>query len=149
MISSSVLKRDSLLFVYGTLRPVVTIPMARWLTCVARHAGVARTPGRLYDLGPFPGFRRARRKGEWVVGDLYRLPTPRATLQILDRYEAGVGRKRPRFVRAQCVVERGGGGRRRVAWLYVYQPSVLSRLRIAHGDYCRHLAASGGSVTAR
>jgi gamma-glutamylcyclotransferase (GGCT)/AIG2-like uncharacterized protein YtfP len=148
MISSSVLKRDSLLFVYGTLRPFVTIPMARWLTRVARHVGVARTPGRLYDLGPYPGLRAARRRGEWVVGDLYRLATPRATLQILDRYEAGVGRKRPRFVRAQCTVERGGG-RRHVAWLYVYQPSVLSRMRIAHGDYGRHLAAFGGNVTAR
>ena len=53
MISSRLSRRDSLLFVYGTLRPFVDIEMATWLQSSARHLGLATTLGRLYDLGVF------------------------------------------------------------------------------------------------
>jgi len=125
-----------LLFVYGTLRPFVAIPMARWLQRVGRHVGSARTRGRLYDLGPYPGLRAPLRQADWVVGDLYRLPQP-TILRVLDRYEAGTGRGLPRFVRRRCTVE---VGRRRVsAWTYLYRPIPRGRHRIACGDYRRYL----------
>jgi gamma-glutamylcyclotransferase (GGCT)/AIG2-like uncharacterized protein YtfP len=127
---------DSLLFVYGTLRPFVEIPMARWLRRVARYVGPGRTRGRLYDLGPYPGFKAARRSDEWVTGDLYRIRNPLA-MRRLDRYEAGTGHGRPRFVRRACVVSLGRG-RRRAAWIYVYERNALRRHRIDHGDYFAH-----------
>jgi gamma-glutamylcyclotransferase (GGCT)/AIG2-like uncharacterized protein YtfP len=137
-----VTKRDSLLFVYGTLRAFVDIPMARRLRCAARHLGVARAPGRLYDLGSYPGLAVARRRGEWVAGDLYELPAPRLLLQALDRYEAGAaGRERPRFVRVRAAVIFADGARR-TAWLYRYRLPVRPRLRIRSGDYERHLGGS-------
>jgi len=140
MISSKVIKRDSLLFVYGTLRAFVDIPMARLLRRSGRHLGVARVPGRLYDLGRYPGFTVAQRHGECVFGDLYELRAPRALLQILDRYEAGAaGRERPRFVRVRTVAILSGGTRRS-AWLYLYRPPVRAPTRIRCGDYDRHLA---------
>ena len=110
IISSRLTQRDSLLFVYGTLRPFVDIPMSRWLRHVARYVGPGRTRGRLYDLGPYPGLRPAHRSGEWVVGDVYRVRKP-LVVRRLDRYEAGSGYGRPRFVRRACVVSLG---RRRV-----------------------------------
>ncbi len=70
MISSRRTGRDSLLFVYGTLRPFIDIPMARWLRRAARYVGQATARGRLYDLGPYPGLRAARGCGERVVGDV-------------------------------------------------------------------------------
>ena len=73
MISSRRTGRDSLLFVYGTLRPFVDIPMAKWLRRAARYMGPATTRGRLYDLGAYPGMRAARGRGEFVAGDLYRV----------------------------------------------------------------------------
>ena len=76
MISSRLARRDSLLFVYGTLRAFVDIPMAQWLRRIARYVGSATTRGRLYDLGPYPGMRPARRRGEIVVGDVYRVTAP-------------------------------------------------------------------------
>jgi gamma-glutamylcyclotransferase (GGCT)/AIG2-like uncharacterized protein YtfP len=134
-----VTKRDSLLFVYGTLRAFVDIPMARRLRRGGRHLGTARTPGRLYDLGPYPGLTAARRRDEWVVGDLYELSAPRALLQALDRYEAGSGgRERPRFVRVRAVTVLRKGPRRS-AWLYLYRRPVVARTRIRCGDYERHL----------
>jgi gamma-glutamylcyclotransferase (GGCT)/AIG2-like uncharacterized protein YtfP len=137
MISSRHLRRDSLLFVYGTLRPFVGIPMARWLAAEARYVGSAKTRGRLYDLGRYPGLRRARAQREWVAGDVYRIANPRV-LRVLDRYEAGASTLRATFVRVSCVVI--VGRRQRPAWVYLYRRSVRSAARISSGDYRKHLA---------
>ena len=136
IISSRFSQRDSLLFVYGTLRPFVDIPMARWLRRVARYIGPAKTRGRLYDLGPFPGLKPARRTREWVCGDLYAVRDP-FVVRALDRYEAGTGAGRPRFVRSACVVS---VGRRRLGavWVYMYRRNPSHRARITHGDYRVH-----------
>lgn len=137
-------RRGALLFVYGTLRPFVDIPMARWLAAAAEHVGEARAPGRLYDLGRYPGLVAARRRGEWVAGDLYRVT--RRVLAVLDRYEA------PEFERTRWTVElrRTAGSRRderraayfaparRLAWLYLYRPPAPGRARIPSGDYRLH-----------
>ena len=133
MISSRLTRRDSLLFVYGTLRPFVEIAMAKWLRNSASHLGTATTPGRLYDLGAYPGMRTARGGRERVVGDVYRVTDARV-FRVLDRYEA-------RFVRERCVVslERGG---RRVAWAYRFRYRVASAARIASGDYRSHRFSS-------
>jgi gamma-glutamylcyclotransferase (GGCT)/AIG2-like uncharacterized protein YtfP len=135
MISSRHSRRDSLLFVYGTLRPFVDIPMARWLRDHARYLGPATARGRLYDLGAYPGMRAARGRGERVHGDVYRVANPRV-LRVLDRYEAGPKRDKVRFVRERCVVKLAR--RRRRAWLYRYRYSVVSAARIASGDYRAH-----------
>ena len=132
------MKRDSLLFVYGTLRPFVPIPMARWLAGAGHHLGTARTRGRLYDLGPYPGLLEAKRSSDWVVGDLYRLCMPRTTFTVLDRYEGGPrGRGHPRFVRVRCAVQRRG--RRQHAWAYFYRPPIFARRRVGSGDYRLYL----------
>jgi gamma-glutamylcyclotransferase (GGCT)/AIG2-like uncharacterized protein YtfP len=137
MISSSQLRRDSLLFVYGTLRPFVDIPMARWLFAEARYVGPAKTRGRLYDLGRYPGLLRARAQREWVCGDVYRITSPRV-LRVLDRYEAGASTLRATFARVPCVVV--VGRRRRPGWVYLYRRGVRSATRISSGDYRKHLA---------
>ena len=133
MISSRLTRRDSLLFVYGTLRPFVDIEMARWLRKNSRYLGAATTPGRLYDLGAYPGMRAARGRRERVVGDVYRVTDARV-LRVLDRYEA-------RFVRERCVVRLDGGGRT-LAWAYRYAHRVASAARIASGDYRSHRLTS-------
>ena len=139
MISRRLVGRDSLLFVYGTLRPFVDIEMARWLRSAARYVGPATTPGRLYDLGAYPGMRAARGRGERVAGDVYRVTNPRV-FSTLDRYEAGE-RVRARFVREPCVVELARGGRR-IAWTYRYRYGVAMAARIACGDYRAHRSRS-------
>jgi gamma-glutamylcyclotransferase (GGCT)/AIG2-like uncharacterized protein YtfP len=132
IISSTSSQRDSLLFVYGTLRPFVDIPMARWLRGVARYVGPGKVRGRLYDLGPYPGLRPARRSGEWVFGDVYAIRNP-FVMRALDRYEAGRVAL-PRFVRSACLV-RSRRGRAREAWLYLYRGHPSPRARIRSGDY--------------
>ncbi len=138
MISSSRTRRDSLLFVYGTLRPFVDIPMARWLRRAARHVGPATAPGRLYDLGPYPGLLAPRGRGELVAGDVYLVSSPKVW-RVLDRYERGA-RGKARFVRERCAV-RFARGTRKTAWVYRYRCAVVSAARISSGDYRAHCRA--------
>ena len=133
MISSSLTRRDSLLFVYGTLRPFVDIDMAKWLRRIARYLGTATTSGRLYDLGAYPGARVARGRHERVVGDVYHITNSRI-FRVLDRYET-------RFVRKRCVVQLARGGHN-IAWVYRYRYSVARAARIASGDYRIHRSGS-------
>jgi gamma-glutamylcyclotransferase (GGCT)/AIG2-like uncharacterized protein YtfP len=72
MISSPLTGRDSLLFVYGTLRPFVDIPMAKWLRRAAHYVGPATMRGRLYDLKRYPGLHAPRSRRDCVVGDVSR-----------------------------------------------------------------------------
>ena len=132
MISSRPTRRDSLLFVYGTLRPFADIAMARWLRRAARYVGPATTRGRLYDLGPYPGLRAARSRADTVAGDVYRVAGGRV-FRVLDRYEA-------RFVRERCIVRLARGARRR-AWIYRYRHGVARAVCIASGDYRLHCRA--------
>jgi gamma-glutamylcyclotransferase (GGCT)/AIG2-like uncharacterized protein YtfP len=131
MISSPLTARDSLLFVYGTLRPFVGIPMAKWLLRAAHYVGPATVRGRLYDLGRYPGLHAPHSRRDSVVGDVYRVVSPRV-FRTLDRYEA-------QFVRRRCFVRLARGGGRRVAWVYRYRYNVASASRIASGDYRAHL----------
>jgi gamma-glutamylcyclotransferase (GGCT)/AIG2-like uncharacterized protein YtfP len=129
MISARLARRDSLLFVYGTLRPFVDIEMAKWLRSHARYLGSATTRGRLYDLGAYPGMRSAPGLRERVVGDVYRVTNPRV-FRVLDRYEG-------EFARERCVVKLDHGGCR-IAWTYRYRYGVARATRIATGDYRMH-----------
>lgn len=129
MISSRLTARDSLLFVYGTLRPFVDIPMARWLRRVARYVGPATTRGRIYDRGPYPCLRIAGRFRGRVTGDVYRV-TARRVFGLLDRYET-------RFARTRCIVKLLRGTSTR-AWTYCYRDSVVGLPLIVGGDYRVH-----------
>lgn len=129
MISSRLTRRDSLLFVYGTLRPFAEVEMAKWLRSHARYLGSATTLGRLYDLGAYPGMKAARGRRERIVGDVYRIANARV-FRVLDRYEA-------KFVRERCVVQLARG-RHQAAWIYRYRYRVASAARIATGDYRIH-----------
>ena len=142
MISSSRTRRDSLLFVYGTLRPFVDAPMALWLRRSARYVGPATTRGRLYDLGSYPGLCAARTCRDRVVGDVYRVVKPRV-FHVLDRYEAGNARCKPKFLRERCIVMLAQRGMRKTAWTYRYRYSVARRARIASGDYRVHRLPRG------
>jgi gamma-glutamylcyclotransferase (GGCT)/AIG2-like uncharacterized protein YtfP len=148
MISARSNKSDSLLFVYGTLRSFTASHMALWLRERAVPVGPARTAGRLYDLGAYPGMIARRRKGEWVAGEVYRLLRPRATLRTLDVYESCSAGTRVRFVRVRHVVELARGRTAR-AWLYLYRLPTLPHTRIHEGDYERRASQRGSPEGSR
>ena len=125
------------LFVYGTLRKDSPNSMHRVLARDARFVARARTRGRLYDLGAYPGMV-ASATGGWVRGDVYELGDPAAVLARLDAYEGcGPDDAEPHeYQRVRCEVLMDSGERDTV-WTYVYRGALGGKRQIASGDYCR------------
>lgn len=126
------------LFVYGTLRPAFPHHLAQYLAAQAQYLGPARAPGRLYDLGPYPGLVSPSGPDDWVQGDLYRLSQSADLLEVLDRYEGcPTGQETDSlFCRQPWEVVRPQGERLR-AWVYVYVGPLEQARRIPSGDYLR------------
>jgi gamma-glutamylcyclotransferase (GGCT)/AIG2-like uncharacterized protein YtfP len=115
----------SLLRSEGMLDPLGAAPFMRFIT-------EARIPGRLFDLGEYPGL--CAHDGELsgqteptVPGELFAVLDPRA-LAILDEYE-GVQPSRPDlapFVRQRLRLSAPDVD----AWVYLYQGSVSGCPRV-------------------
>lgn len=71
------------IFVYGTLRPG---QIRNDIVGGYAHKGIGTTPGKLYDLGAYPGARFRNQSKHLIVGDVYEVPED--LLQLLDRIEA-------------------------------------------------------------
>ena len=124
------------LFVYGTLRRNSPHPMAAFLARNGRFVGLAKTAGRLYDLGPYPGMLPALHDNDWVQGDLYELDDAETVLADLDRYEeCPLGQPEPELFRRElaAVTALDGGSYR--AWVYFYCRAVMESQRIASGVF--------------
>ena len=112
------------LFVYGTLMRGSRSPYAKLLQARAHFVGEASAPGRLYDLGRFPGaVFDARCRGR-VHGELFRLHGA-ALLVALDAYEGcgGLGTKPDLFYRDIVEAQLACGGRL-AAWTYSFAGHV-------------------------
>jgi len=134
-----------LLFVYGTLRRGFELhhQLAR---LGARFHTEAKVPGRLFDLGRFPGARPDDREQEWVHGEVFELRQPAADLEVLDEVEGFTpgAPEQSEFVRAITAVMLNSGARQS-CWIYWLGPGQGSRRRIASGDYAEW--RSRGAVT--
>lgn len=134
-----------LLFVYGTLRRGFELHhhLAR---LGARFQAEAKVPGRLFDLGRFPGARPADREQEWVQGEVFELRQPAADLEVLDEVEGFTpgAPAQSEFVRAISAVVLNSGARQS-CWIYWLGPGQGIRRRIVSGDYAEW--RSRGAVT--
>jgi len=124
---------ETLLFVYGTLRPGCDDPMARWLRNAARHVGPAIAQGLLYRVGTYPGFVP---DGSGVVtGDLFALSDPEPVLAVLDDYEECAAHfPPPHEYRRERLTVRCEHGQVE-AWTYIYMPDSRGLKRIKSGDF--------------
>jgi gamma-glutamylcyclotransferase (GGCT)/AIG2-like uncharacterized protein YtfP len=124
------------LFVYGTLRRDSPHPMAAFLASHARFEVNATMPGRLYNLGPFPGMTPALEPGELVQGHVFEMNHPAMLLARLDEYEAC-----PQGLPAPPEFERDlrpaltEDGRQLLVWVYRYVGPLDGAQRILNGQY--------------
>jgi gamma-glutamylcyclotransferase (GGCT)/AIG2-like uncharacterized protein YtfP len=126
----------SCLFVYGTLRRASQHAMAKYLAARSAWLGLARMPGRLYDLGQYPGLLEAVDAADWVCGDLYELADPDHTLAVLDRYEGySPSDAHPWLFERVPATATLADGVSRPAWVYMYRQRVREEQRIHAGDY--------------
>ncbi len=124
-----------LLFVYGTLRRSDLHPM-HGLLSPATLIGTGEFRGQLYHLGNYPGAVPSTDPGDVVVGEVYRLHDPAATLARLDRYEGcmDMDQMPTEYVRVVAGVLLAGGDTV-TTHIYLYQRSVQGFRRIKSGDF--------------
>lgn len=128
-----------ILFAYGTLMTAAHASRTgrrerERLAREARSLGAARLPGRLVDLGRYPGLVEG---GDGVVhGEALRLTDPEATLAWLDAYEGIVpGRRGPtEYVRVERTI-RLEAEQDVTAWVYVYQRDVTGKPEVPGGRW--------------
>jgi gamma-glutamylcyclotransferase (GGCT)/AIG2-like uncharacterized protein YtfP len=124
------------LFVYGTLRPGLAPAELEEPLGQLRGVGKGSAPGRLYDLGEYPGAALDRRCAARVIGEVFELPPDRMPLPALDAYEGfdqqDIGSSL--FVRTDCQVTLEDG-RQLKCWIYIYNRGVSSGTLIPSGDY--------------
>jgi gamma-glutamylcyclotransferase (GGCT)/AIG2-like uncharacterized protein YtfP len=110
--------------------------MARFLEQKARIVSVARSPGRLYDLGLYPAMLAAQTPGDWVLGDLFEMNDPKPVLAELDRYEGCIPEYPDAWIFGRvlgtALVPDNTTYR---AWLYLYNEPISEERRIITGDY--------------
>ncbi len=121
------------LFVYGSLRRG---ERAEALLAGGACLGAARTRGRLYDLGAYPGLVASDEEADVVHGELWSVPE--ALLPRLDRYEGDAYRRE----RTSVLPESGPAVE---AWLYLYLRPVAARLRVASGRYPTRATRAGSA----
>ena len=124
------------LFIYGTLMPGLRLQAQMQ---GAEHLGPACVPGRLVDVGRYPGLLQ----GEGTVtGEVYRVSD--AQLARLDEVEDMVpgDRAASQYWRARVQV-RSGALAGQAVWTYVYNRPVDGLTPIPHGDYRRYIREVG------
>ena len=124
------------LFNYGTLMPGLRLQAEMQ---GAERLGPARVPGRLVDVGRYPGLLQ----GEGLVaGEVYRVSE--AQLAHLDEVEEMVpgDRGASQYWRERVTVQEGALAGQQV-WTYVYNLPVDGLTPIAHGDYRRYIREVG------
>jgi len=124
------------LFIYGTLMPGLRLEAEMH---GAERLGLARVPGRLVDVGRYPGLLH----GEGTVtGEVYRVSD--AQLARLDEVEEMVPDDRPasQYWRERVPVLEGALAGQPV-WTYVYNQPVDGLTPIGHGDYRRYIREVG------
>ncbi len=127
------------LCVYGTLMRGIHSSKTKLLGRYGRFAGETEIPGRLYDLGSYPGLVYDPEAEKQVRGHVFELTEPERVLPILDEYE-GVDPKRPEagpYLRIRVDLPVAGEGR--PCWLYPYIWPTDGFARIESGDYLAYL----------
>ena len=125
-----------LLFIYGTLLPGLRLQAQMQ---GARFVGAAELPGRLVDVGRYPGLIPGAGR---VSGEVYEVDD--AHLARLDAVEDMVpgDRAASQYWRKEVTVASGPLQGQQVQ-TYVYNRPVDGCTAIAHGDYRRYIREVG------
>lgn len=126
------------LFVYGTLRQGEcrhdAIPRA-----LRRAVRLAKVPGRLFDLGAYPGMLLPNAADQWVQGECIGVAEIGTVLQTLDAIEGFAGFAQPQSLYRRALVSvTAADGRRRLVWTYIFQGATDGAPAIASGDWRAH-----------
>lgn len=134
---------EEFVFVYGTLRKSTTQgahnkhPMHRALRAHADYVCDGHCPGKLYNIGHYPGLRPDPSGQHRAQGEIYRIHNPQKLWPILDEYEnfKPADPEHSDYLREKTTVTTDHHGDI-VSWVYHYNLSVDGLTQIQSGDYC-------------
>jgi len=130
------------LFLYGTLLPdQAPAEIAATLKSL-RRIGPARVRGRLYDFGEYPGALLVPSSKTIIQGEVFELPSTRATLKALDQYEEfdPTNKEASLFIRTKTSAKLTDGNQVD-CWMYVYNDDPGTAPLLANGNYSKTKAA--------
>ncbi|MBX3327204.1 MAG: gamma-glutamylcyclotransferase [Nitrospira sp.] len=126
------------IFVYGTLMRGecrFSVLAEHGLECIL----LAESPGRLLDLGSFPGMLVPNAADQWVQGEFIRLRDIGSALKQLDAIEGFRGFGQPDSLYRRALIDVGvGDGRIRPAWTYLINDHHCGAPAIPSGDWRQH-----------
>lgn len=122
------------LFVYGTLLDKHN-EFGAYLNDNCTFYADGKMPGKVYDLGEYPGAVLTREENKFVHGKIYHLNNTEKVLELLDDYEGfGPEQEQPNlFVRELACIETSTG--KVQCWVYIYNLSVEGFELIDSGIY--------------
>ncbi len=135
-------EKSQYIFVYGTLMDGVDSAMARLLQQGSEALGDGWIPGRLYDLGQYPGAVYDAQASTRVYGRIFRPHDATTLLECLDNYE-GIDSENPaaaEYMRALTPVQGIHGTL--WCWVYLYQLSIEGLPEIPGGNYLDYLKSN-------
>ena len=129
------------IFVYGTLMRPFPAQARLGVEHMLEYVGPDAVPGRLHDLGSYPGLK----PGEGLArGQVFRILDPQV-LDILDGFEAcRPGRPEESEYSRELWPLRERPGR---AWVYVFNRPVDGLPLIPGGDWAAYQAREGAAPT--
>jgi gamma-glutamylcyclotransferase (GGCT)/AIG2-like uncharacterized protein YtfP len=124
------------LFLYGTLLPELAPPAIAAAARRLARVGKASLPGRLHDLGAFPGAILDPAARTRIAGAVFALPGDPELLAALDAYEGFLpgDPARSLFVRVRAAA-RLEDGCELSCWVYEYNRDPGDAPLVPGGDY--------------
>jgi len=127
------------LFAYGTLQPKNAPPQLLSFLRSASSLGAASVPGRLYDLGCYPGAIANPPNGSQefrIHGEVLQLAGLESWLPVLDAYEGfdPASQETSLFVRTACTATLASG-QELSCWIYLYGRTPPARAQIPSGRW--------------
>ena len=123
---------------YGTLRLHPDHFAHDLLRGRSTFLGDATVPGRLYDLGSFPGALPAASPEDTIHGEAYRITEPEQTFSLLDEYEGcSDADPIPHAFRRDSVIATLKSGEELECAIYWFTGVPAEERRIASGDYLK------------
>ena len=126
------------LFVYGTLRSKIDIPVKQEIAKHWQLIGASEVKGKLYDMGDYPAAVPADSgDNSTIEGEVYLINEPTPVFAVLDKYEGEAYTRKLEPVKLP-------DGREVQAWVYWYTNPVTGKTRITDNDYLKYREKKGG-----
>ncbi|MDX9881352.1 MAG: gamma-glutamylcyclotransferase family protein [Prolixibacteraceae bacterium] len=135
---------SDLLFVYGTLLKQSNSAIAGFLKANSRFVAEGFFPGKLYDLGTYPGAVFIPGSRSKVFGTVLKLADPAKTFEKLDKYEeTGDGFPHPNEYLRKIIPIGTTSKKTLNCWAYLYNYPTENKPLIVSGKYFGEQCGTG------